>query len=121
MRIFKNIEEVIKFIVRSNDIVIDYSYNEIRNVINKGGDGFYGFMIGSRNEIELVKVNLIEELREWNELDNDNEFKYLNGNWNDEELDRENDLLELGFDEEDWRIYFCIVKKKSWFEIKNLV
>ena len=87
--------------------------NEIRNVINKGGDGFYGFMIGSRNEIELVKVNLIEELREWNELDNDNEFKYMNGNWNEEELDRENDLLELGFDEEDWRIYFCIVKKKS--------
>ena len=43
------------------------------------------------------------------------------GNWNEEELDRDNDLLELGFDEEDWRYYFTIVKKKSWFEIKNLV
>ena len=112
MRIFKNIEEVIKFIVRSNDIIIDYSYNEIRNVINEGGDGFYGFMIGSRNEIELVKVNLIEELREWNELDNDNEFKELVGGWDENLLDRDNDYFELIFDEEDFRCYFMILGDK---------
>ena len=113
MRIFKSIEEVIKFVVKSDDINFGNSYNIIREEINKGGDGVYSFVCGSRNEIDFVKVNLVDELVEWNKLDNDNEFKYMCGNWNEDELDRDNDLLELGFDEEDLRYYFCIVKKKS--------
>ena len=113
MRIFKSIDEVIKFVVKSDDINFDNSYNIIREKINKEGDGVYSFMCGSRNEVEFKKVNLVDELVEWNKLDNDNEFKDLCGNWNEEELDRDNDLLELGFDEEDWRYYFTIVKKKS--------
>jgi len=121
MRIFKSIEEVIKFVVKSDDINFGNSYNIIREEINKGGDGVYSFVCGSRGEIDFVKVNLVDELVEWNELRMSNEFCYLCGNWNEEELDRDNDLLELGFDEEDWRYYFTIVKKKSWFEIKNLL
>ena len=113
MRIFKSIEEVIKFVVKSDDINFGNSYNIIREKINKEGDGVYSFVCGSRNESEFVKVNLVDELVEWNELRMSNEFCYLCGNWNEEELDRDNDLLELGFDEEDWRYYFCIVKKKS--------
>ena len=113
MRIFKNIEEVIKFVVKSDDINFDNSYNIIREKINKEGDGVYSFVCGSRGEIDFVKVNLVDELVEWNELRMSNEFCYLCGNFVEDELDRDNDLLELGFDEEDWRYYFVIVKKKS--------
>ena len=40
--------------------------------------------------------------------DNDNEFKSLVGNWNENELDRDNVYFELIFDEEDFRCYFII-------------
>ena len=88
MRIFKSIEEVIKFVVKSDDINFGNSYNIIREEINKGGDGVYSFVCGSRGEIDFVKVNLVDELVEWNELRMSNEFCYLCGNWNEEELDR---------------------------------
>ena len=39
MRIFKSIEEVIKFVVKSDDINFGNSYNIIREIINKEGDG----------------------------------------------------------------------------------
>ena len=69
------------------------------------GNGVYSLMYGSRGEVEFVKVNLVDELIEWNNLE-DSDFKELCGGWNEKELDRENDYLELSFDEEDYRYYF---------------
>ena len=130
MKIFSK-EEFVNF-VRNDDMIyidnvdlnsednsFDYDMKIVNDVVDE--NGVYSLMFGSRGEVEFVKVNLVDELVEWNELSMSNEFCYLCGNWNEEELDRDNDLLELGFDEEDWRYYFTIVKKKSWFEIKNLV
>ena len=95
--------------LNSKDNNFDYDMKIVNDVFD--GDGVYSLMFGSRGEVEFVKVNLVEELVEWNELDNDNEFKNLFGNWNENELDRVNDYFELVFDEEDFRCYFMIVEK----------
>ena len=117
MKIF-NKEEFVKF-VRNNEYLyidnvsvdgkddnFDYDLKVVNEVFD--GNGIYCLMFGSRGEVEFVKVNLVDELLEWNELDDDNEFKDLVGGWNEKELDRENDYLELSFDEEDYRYYFII-------------
>ena len=93
--------------LNSEDNNFDYDMKIVNEVVDE--DGVYSLMFGSRGEVEFVKVNLVDELVEWNELDNDNEFKSLVGNWNDNELVRENVYFELGFDEEDFRCYFMIV------------
>ena len=93
--------------VNSKDNNFDYDMKIVNEVVNE--DGVYSLMFGSRGEVEFVKVNLVDELVEWNELDNDNEFKSLVGNWNENELDRDNVYFELIFDEEDFRCYFMIV------------
>ena len=92
--------------LNSEDNNFDYDMKVVNNVFD--GDGVYSLMFGSRGEVEFVKVNLVDELVEWNELDNDNEFKSLVGNWNENELDRDNVYFELIFDEEDFRCYFII-------------
>ena len=93
--------------VDSKDDNFDYDMKVVNEVVDE--DGVYSLMFGSRGEVEFVKVNLVDELVEWNELDNDNEFKSLVGNWNENELDRDNVYFELIFDEEDFRCYFMIV------------
>ena len=93
--------------LNSEDNNFDYDMKIVNEVVDE--DGVYSLMFGSRGEVEFVKVNLVDELVEWNELDNDNEFKSLVGNWNENELDRDNVYFELIFDEEDFRCYFMIV------------
>ena len=93
--------------LNSEDNSFDYDMKIVNEVVDE--DGVYSLMFGSRGEVEFVKVNLVDELVEWNELDNDNEFKSLVGNWNENELDRDNVYFELIFDEEDFRCYFMIV------------
>ncbi len=111
MKIF-NIVDFLVFVESNEDIYFNESYGEIKKIVNENGNGVYSLMYGSRGEVEFVKVNLVDELLEWNELDDDNEFKDLVGGWNEKELDRENDYLELSFDEEDYRYYFIIVGDK---------
>ena len=92
--------------LNSKDNNFDYDMKIVNEVVDE--NGVYSLMFGSRGEVEFVKVNLVDELVEWNELDNDNEFKSLIGNWNENELDRDNVYFELVFDEEDFRCYFII-------------
>ena len=92
--------------LNSEDNSFDYDMKIVNAVVDE--NGVYSLMFGSRGEVEFVKVNLVDELVEWNELDNDNEFKSLVGNWNENELDRDNVYFELIFDEEDFRCYFII-------------
>ena len=92
--------------MNSKDNCFDYDMKIVNEVVDE--NGVYSLMFGSRGEVEFRKVNLVDELVEWNELDNDNEFKSLIGNWNENELDRDNVYFELVFDEEDFRCYFII-------------
>ena len=92
--------------LNSKDNSFDYDMKIVNEVVDE--NGVYSLMFGSRGEVEFRKVNLVDELVEWNELDNDNEFKSLVGNWNENELDRDNVYFELIFDEEDFRCYFII-------------
>lgn len=92
--------------MNSKDNCFDYDMKIVNEVVDE--NGVYSLMFGSRGEVEFVKVNLVDELMEWNELDNDNEFKSMIGNWNENELDRDNVYFELVFDEEDFRCYFII-------------
>ena len=107
MKIF-DVVSFLVFVEENEDVYFNESYGEIKKIVNENGNGVYSLMYGSRGEVEFVKVNLVDELLEWNELDDDNEFKDLVGGWNEKELDRENDYLELSFDEEDYRYYFII-------------
>ena len=92
--------------LNSKDNCFDYDMKIVNEVVDE--NGVYSLMFGSRGEVEFVKVNLVDELMEWNELDDDNEFKSMIGNWNENELDRDNVYFELVFDEEDFRCYFII-------------
>ena len=92
--------------VGSKEDSFKFDMNIVNDVVLSSG--VYSLMFGCRGEVEFRKVNLVDELVEWNELDNDNEFKSLIGNWNENELDRDNVYFELVFDEEDFRCYFII-------------
>mgnify|MGYP001181528541 FL=1 len=108
MKIF-NVVDFLVFIESNDELYFNESYGEIKQIVNENGDGVYSLMFSSRGEVEFKKVNLVDELLEWNKLDNDFEFKSMRGGWNEKELDRENDFLDLVFDEEDFRCYFMIV------------
>ena len=111
MRIF-DIVGFLVFVEECEELFFNESYGEIKKIVNDNGNGVYSLMFGSRGEVEFRKVNLVDELVEWNKIDNNNEFKNLVGGWNEKELDRDNDFLELIFDEEDYRCYFIIVEEK---------
>ena len=111
MRIF-DIVGFLVFVEECEELFFNESYGEIKKIVNDNGNGVYSLMYGSRGEVEFRKVNLVDELVEWNKIDNNNEFKNLVGGWNEKELDRDNDFLELIFDEEDYRCYFIIVEEK---------
>ena len=111
MKIF-DVVGFLVFVEECEELFFNESYGEIKKIVNDNGNGVYSLMFGSRGEVEFRKVNLVDELVEWNKIDNDNEFKNLVGGWNEKELDRDNDYLELIFDEEDYRCYFIIVEEK---------
>ena len=113
MKIFSK-EEFVRF-VRSNDELyienygvdseydnFDYDMKVVNDVFD--GNGFYSLMFGSRGEVEFRKVNFVEDIIEWNNIDDDYEFKFMR--------DDIVDYLDLGFDEEDFRCYFNIVEGK---------
>ena len=106
MKIF-DVVDFLVFVESNEDVYFNESYGEIKKIVNENGNGVYSLMYGSRGEVEFRKVNLVDELVEWNNLE-DSEFKEMYGGWNEKELDRENDYLELVFDEEDYRYYFII-------------
>ena len=110
MKIF-NVNGFLTFVESNEDVYFNESYGEIKKIVNENGNGGYSLMYGSRGEVEFTKVNLVDELVEWNSLEDDG-LKDLHGGWNEKELDRENDYLELIFDEEDYRYYFMIVGDK---------
>ena len=78
----------------------DYDMKIVNDVVLDSG--VYSLMFGSRGEVDFRKVNFVEELVEWNNIDNDYEFKFMN-NYD------ERNYLDLGFDEEDFRCYFFIL------------
>lgn len=115
MKIF-NKKEFVEF-VRSNDELylnnvgvdskedcFEYDMKVVDEVVVE--NGVYCIEFGSRGEVEFSKVNLSEELVEWNSVSEDeNEFRYI--------LDVVgNDYLDLSFEEECIRMYFIIVEVK---------
>ena len=114
MKIFSK-EEFVKFVrdnIDSNGLYInnvevggeldnfDYDMKIVNEVFD--GNGFYMLMFGSRGEVDFRKVdNFIDEMNEWNNLDDDNEFKYM--------VEENDCYLDVSFDEEDFRCYFFIL------------
>ena len=97
--------------VNSKDNSFEYDMNVVNDVVLSSG--VYSLMFGSRGEVEFVKVNLVDELLEWNSVSNEeNEFRSMEGGFDEKLLDRDNDYLDLVFDEEDFRCYFMIVEGK---------
>ena len=117
MKIFDVIDFLV-FVESNEDIYFNESYGEIKKVVNENGSGVYSLMYGSRGEVEFTKVNLVDELLEWNEIRMTNDNSEMFGGWNENELDRENDYLELIFDEEDYRYYFMIMDDYSFEGVK---
>jgi len=105
MKIFYSVDELIKFINNNEELYYSNS-NEVREVINKNGDGFYCLDFGSRGEVDFSYVeNFVEDLIEWNSVSEDeNEFRYMRD-------DIGSDYLDLNFEEECIRCYFLVVKK----------
>ena len=85
--------------VNGKDNNFDYDMKIVNDVVLDSG--VYSLMFGCRGEVEFRKVNFVEELLEWNNIDDDYEFKFMN--------DYYVDYLDLGFDEEDFRCYFFIL------------
>ena len=106
MKIFYNVEELIKFIINNEELYYEGSYSDVRECINKNGDGFYCLDFGSRGEVDFNYVeNFVEDLIEWNSVSEDeNEFRYLNND--------ESDYLDLNWEEELSISYFIIVEGK---------
>ena len=106
MKIF-SIDELIVFIEKNDELYYDRSYGDIRNCINKNGNGFYCLDFGSRGEVDLEYVeNFCEDLIEWNSVkEEENEFRYMRD-------DIGSDYLDLNFEEECIRMYFLVVEDK---------
>ena len=86
MKIF-NVIDFLTFVESNEDVYFNESYGEIKKIVNENGNGVYSLMYGSRGEVEFVKVNLVDELVEWNKVRMNNEFCFLEGGWNEKELD----------------------------------
>ena len=110
MKVFDK-RDFVRFVRSSDELYIDnvgidsefdnfdYDMKIVNDVVLDSG--VYSLMFGSRGEVDFRKVNFVEELVEWNNIDDDYEFKFMN--------DYYVDYLDLGFDEEDFRCYFFIL------------
>ena len=103
MKIFYSVDSLIKFINNNDELYYD-NVNEVRDVINKNGNGFYCLDFGSRGEVDFEYVeNFVDDLVEWNSVKEDeNEFRYMRD-------DIGNDYLDLNWEEECIRCYFLVV------------
>ena len=109
MKIFSK-EEFVKFVRNNDELYIDNvgvgsredSYEYDMKVVNEVVDenGIYSLNFGCRGEVEFEKVNLNDELYEWNLIEDD-EFKFI--------MNEGSDYLDIGFSEEDFRCYFIIL------------
>ena len=80
----------------------DYDMKVVNEVFD--GNGVYCIEYGCRGESDFFKVNLVDELVEWNKVKEDeNEFRYMRD-------DIGSDYLDLCFEEECIRMYFLIVE-----------
>jgi len=71
---------------------------------NWDGDGVYCIEYGSRGEVDFFRVNLVEELNEWNSVkESENEFRMMRD-------DVGSSYLDLSFEEECIRCYFIIIE-----------
>ena len=109
MKIFYSVKELIDYIDNNDELYFNDEYKEygdkfINDCINENGNGVYCLDFGSRGEVDFEYVeNFVEELRDWNNLkDDDEEFKYMN-------VDNDNDYLDLNWYEECIRCYFLVV------------
>ena len=110
MKVFDK-RDFVRFVRSSDELYIDnvgvdsefdnfdYDMKIVNDVVLDSG--VYSLMFGSRGEVDFRKVNFVEELLEWNNIDDDYEFKFMN--------DYFVEYLDLGFDEEDFRCYFFIL------------
>ena len=73
MKIF-DVVDFLVFVEKNEDVYFNESYGEIKKIVNENGNGVYSLMYGSRGEVEFRKVNLVDELVEWNNLE-DSDFK----------------------------------------------
>ena len=110
MKVFDK-RDFVRFVRSSDELYIDnvgvdsefdnfdYDMKIVNDVVLDSG--VYSLMFGSRGEVDFRKVdNFIDEMNEWNNLDNDNEFKYM--------VEENDCYLDVSFDEEDFRCYFLI-------------
>ena len=84
--------------IGSKEDCFEYDMKIVDDVFD--GDGVYCIEFGSRGEVEFFKVNLCEELIEWNNIVDD-DFKYMRD-------DIGNDYLDLNWYEECIRCYFIV-------------
>lgn len=86
--------------VDGKDDCFEYDMKVVDEVVKD--DGVYCIDFGSRGEVDFYKVNLVDELVEWNSVkESENEFRYMRD-------DIGNDYLDLGFEEECIRMYFLL-------------
>ena len=106
MKIF-NVNELIGFIEKNDELYYNGSYDEIKDCIKRNGNGFYCLDFGSRGEVDFLYIeNLCDDLIDWNSVKEDeNEFRYMRD-------DIGNDYLDLNFEEECIRCYFLVVEGK---------
>ena len=113
MKVFDK-RDFVRFVRSSDELYIDnvgvdsefdnfdYDMKIVNDVVLDSG--VYSLMFGSRGEVDFRKVdNFIDEMNEWNNLDDDNEFKYM--------VEENDCYLDVSFDEEDFRCYFLIMEK----------
>lgn len=106
MKMF-SVKELIDFIDSNDELYFDEDKEKgnsyINKVINDNGNGFYCLDFGSRGEVDFVYVdNFVKELNDWNNLEEDNEFKYMRD-------DVGSEYLDLNWYEECIRCYFLVV------------
>lgn len=109
MKLFKNVDELVNFIDKEDELYFNDEFREegnklIKEVVSKNGMGFYCLDFGSRGEVDFEYVESFgNELVEWNKVEEDGgEFKYMRE-------DVGGDYLDLNWYEECIRCYFFVV------------
>jgi hypothetical protein len=105
MRIFNKVE-FREFVLNDDELYLCSDFEEDRNeydeIINDvvDEDGVYCLHFGSRGEVDFMKVDFVEEMIEFNNLDRDDEFVYIR--------DDVEGYMDVCFGEESIKNYFII-------------
>ena len=121
MKIFYSVKELIDYIDNNDELYFNDEYKEygdkfINDCINENGNGVYCLDFGSRGEVDFEFVeNFVEELRDWNNLKDDDEEIDIDEILS--ELEREEDSIDLGdFTEEDIRNFIKDEVRNRFYE-----